>query len=110
MKYTSRMEMIFIDTDGQARKTGIGAIMDTPLETWLAFLSAKSLEVSAERAQFIIDYYNRAGELSDSIRIDAAGFRQITGEDPKSDAEYRQIDRDFWRDVRAQLREKEMRA
>lgn len=92
----SRMEMIFIDSDGQARKTGVGAVMDTPEETWRDFRSRKHLDVGFENADFILDYYNRDGDLSDSIGIKRQDFERITGEKALSESEYREIDRAYW--------------
>lgn len=92
----SHMEMIFIDSDGHARKTGVGAIMDTPEETWRDFRSRKCLDVGCKDADFILDYYNRNGNLSDSIGIKRQDFEQITGEKALSEAEYREIDREYW--------------
>jgi hypothetical protein len=99
----SRMEMIYIDTDGQARKAGVGAIMDTPLQTWQAFRSAKVLEVAISDADFILDYYNRNGDLSESIALSSSAYTQITGEPVLSDSEYRKIDADFWSGVRQEM-------
>lgn len=100
---TSRMEMIFIDSDGHARKTGVGAIMDTPADTWRAFLTAKRFDVGAD-ADFLLDYYNRKGDLADTIGLRRRDFERITGEKARTDAEYREIDRKYWADAMAELR------
>ena len=95
----SRLEMIYIDSEDAARKTNVGAVMETNQETWHAFLSAKQLEVPAEKAQFLLDYYNRKGDLADTICLDAAGFKQITGEPVLSEAEYVAIDGAYWKEA-----------
>jgi hypothetical protein len=100
----SRMEMIYIDSDRQARKTGVGAIMDTPEQTWSAFRSARRLEVPMEDAAFLLDYYNRKGDLSDTIAISREAYTRITGEPVLSEQEYREIDRAFWSDLRVELK------
>lgn len=93
---TSRMEMIYIDSDGHARKTGVGAIFDTNAETLAAFRSAKPHDVGTERAEFLLDYYNRKGDLTDTIGITRSVYERITGEQAKSDAEYRALDAEYW--------------
>lgn len=99
----SRMEMIYIDSDNQGRKTGIGAIFETPAETWAAFLSAKRLAVPIEKAEFILDYYNRKGDLADSIPLNRESYEFITRAKALSEAQYRDIDAAFWRDLRTEL-------
>jgi len=96
----SRMEMIYIDSDGDARKTNVGAAMESNAATWKAFNMARRFDVGCKKAQFILDYYNRKGDLADTIGLDAAGFVAISGEHPKSEAEYRQIDEEFCAEAR----------
>ncbi|PZQ24368.1 MAG: hypothetical protein DI562_17955 [Stenotrophomonas acidaminiphila] len=100
----SHMEMIFIDSDRQARKTGVGAMMDTPAKTWEAFRSVRPLEVEVEQAEFLLDYYNRNGELADTIAISRSTFERITGQKALTEQEYRDIDKSFWSDLRSELR------
>jgi hypothetical protein len=92
----SRMEMIYIDSDNQARQTGIGAIFETNAETLAAFRSAKRCDVGHARADFLLDYYNRRGDLSDTIGLTRADFERISGERVLSEAEYREIDAAYW--------------
>jgi len=92
----SRMEMIFIDSDNHARKTGVGAIFDTPELTWAAFRSAKRIAVPMDRAEFLLDYYNRRDDLSDTIPLSRSGFEYITGQRALTDADYRRIDAEHW--------------
>ena len=99
----SYMEMIYIDSDNAARKTGVGCECETPAETWAAFRSAKALEVPINEASFLLDYHNRRGDLVDTIPLSRDGFEQITGERARSDAEYRTFDAEFWRGVKASL-------
>lgn len=103
----SRMEMIYIDSDRQARKTGCGAIMDTPEQTWAAFRSVRRHEVPIEEADFLLDYYNRRGDLSDTIAISGRTFTKITGHRVLSEAEYRAIDKAFRSDLRAASQDQE---
>lgn len=92
----SYMQMIYIDSDDNARQTGLGAAMGTNALTWAAFNSYRHLEVPESRARFLLDYYNAKGDLGDTILLDAAGFETISNEKIKTDAEYRTIDTDYW--------------
>lgn len=92
----SYMQMIYIDSDNDGRQTGVGAAMDTNALTWAAFNSYRHLEVSQDRARFVLDYYNAKGDLADTILLDAVGFEAISNETVKTDAEYRKIDADYW--------------
>lgn len=95
-KPQAEMEMIFIASDGHALKTGVGAAGKTNAETWAMFRNAKRAEISKLRAQFLLDYYNAKGDLVDTILLDAAGYRLITGERVKTEAQYRKIDTAYW--------------
>lgn len=97
----SFMELIFIDSEDLAQKTGLTRSLDSDAETWAEFQSYRRFGVEIEEAKFLLDYYNRKGDLADSIAIDANGFTEITGQAPKTDATYRKIDRDFWRAAQA---------
>lgn len=99
----SYIEAIYIDTDGQARKTLVGCECDTPADTWATFNAARAVAVPLDRADFLLDYHNRKGDLADTIGVSREGFEEVTGERALSDAEYRAIDREFWDDVRAEM-------
>lgn len=95
----SRMEMIYVGND-TGYKTGVGAIFDTNAETYAAFKSAKCLDVGMKDAVFLLDYYNRKGDLADTIGLSPEGYERITGEKALSEAQYREIDQRFWDEVR----------
>lgn len=97
----SYMEMIYIDSNDNARHTNVGAAMDSNAATWAAFQSYRRFEVGEDRAQFLLDYHNAKGYLGGTIRLDAGGFTAISGERLKSDAAYRKIDDDYWAEARA---------
>ncbi len=97
----SYMEMIYIDTDDQARHTDVSAAADSNRATWAAFQSYRHLDVGSERAQFLLDYHNAKGDLASTIYLDAKGFTAVSGENPKTDTAYRKIDRNYWTEVRA---------
>lgn len=90
------MEMIYIDSEHHARKTGIGAEFDTDRLTRLAFESIRRLAVPIETAMFIVDYYEAEGGLTDTIGVTAEGFREITGRDPLDEEDYVRGDAAYW--------------
>lgn len=96
----SYMEVVYIDSEDMARKTDLGAAMDTAGATWAAFRSYRPLAVDKDRATFLLDYYNRKGDLADTICLDDRGFTAIIGEAPKADEHYVEIDEAFWRERR----------
>src|SRR5258708_3496931 len=96
----SYMTMIYIDDDGDARWTCVCAAMDTNAETWRAFNRHRAAEISKDHARFLLDYYNAKGDLTDTIWLDVTAFEAITGEKVKTDAEYRRIDDNYWRNAR----------
>ena len=93
--------MIYIDTDDQARHTNVGASLESNKATWAAFRSYRHLDVGKDRARFLLDYHNAAGDLAGTICLDAAAFTAITGEIPKGDASYRRIDEHYWEKARS---------
>jgi sugar/nucleoside kinase (ribokinase family) len=97
---TSYMQMIYIDTDGNARHTGVAAAMETNAATRKAFNSHRPFGVPFAQAAFLCDYYDRRGDLVDTIAIRREDFTRITGEPVKSNAQYRRIDAEFWREAR----------
>lgn len=98
----SYLEFIYIDSDGQACQTNLRTAGATNASTWAAFLSYRRYGVDITVARFLLDYHNAKGDLSDTIAVDADGFRAITGYEPKSDEAYRKIDTDFWNEVRSE--------
>lgn len=98
------MELIFIDSEHQARKTRVGAEYDTDYLTLLAFRSTKRLAVPIETAQFILDYYDTNEDLVDSVALSAEGFRFVTGQEPLTEADYLRIDAEYWAEVRQTIR------
>lgn len=96
----SYMEMIYIDDDDNARQTNVRAAFPTNAETWAQFRACRAFEVSKDRARFLLDYHNSKGNLADTILLDAPSFEAITNERAKSDAEYREIDKEFWDEAR----------
>lgn len=98
----SYMTMIYIDDSDDARQTNVGAAVKTNAETWAQFQKCREFEVPEDRCRFLLDYYNAKGDLADTIRLDAAGFSRITNEPVLTDAQYRQIDADYWAKARTE--------
>lgn len=98
----SRMEMIYVGRpeDDACYKTGVGAIFDTNAETYAAFKSAKPIGVPIKEATFLLNYYNRNGDLSDTIGLTAEGYTYITGEKVLSEHQYQEIDDRYWNSMR----------
>lgn len=92
----SYMQMIFIDDEDNARQTGRSAEANTNAETRAAFNAYRHHDVPIDQARFLLDYYNAKGDLADTIRLDEAGFRAITGQEPLTNAEYIKIDEEYW--------------
>lgn len=98
----SFIELIYIDNDEQACHTNLRTAAASNAATLAAFREYKRYGVDIKVAKFLVDYHNAKGDLSDTIAIDADGFRAITGINPLTDEEYRQIDSDFWNSVRSE--------
>ena len=94
------MQMIYIDSDGDARHTGVGAAMQTDAATWAAFNAVRPLSCQFEDAAFLLDYHDGSGDLVDTLAIRREDFAPITGEEAMSDAYYRQKDREYWAKAR----------
>lgn len=86
------MEMIYLDNSGAARRTGVGAKMESPEATYRAFESAYSLEVPLKEALFALDLHDEHGDIVDTILLDGEGYTRITGQPVLSDEEYVQYD------------------
>lgn len=97
----SYMEIIYIDSEDLARHTDMRKACATNAITLSTFRAYRRFEVDIKSARFLLDYHNARGDLSDTIPIDATGFRAITGNEPKSETAYRKMDADFWEEVRA---------
>lgn len=98
----SYMELIYIDSDDQARQTGMRRSLDTNAATWAEFQSYRGYGVAIEDATFLLDYHTPNGDLGPTIPLDDAGFIAVTGRTPLNEAAYVKVDETFWADVAAQ--------
>ena len=80
------MQVIYIDKEELARRTGVGAALETDRETIAAFYSIPA--GCAETSPFIIDLVDDDGDIIDNRSVSAETFRAVTGEPILSDAEY----------------------
>ncbi len=86
--------MEILDTrTGDYRKTGEGAIMRSPVETWAAFQEAKTLH--APGGGFVLDLYVDEN-LAGTVELDSRGFQRLTGHPPESPQRYEEYDAAFW--------------
>lgn len=97
----SFMEIIYIDGEDNARQTGLCHSAETNAATFAEFRKWRPFGVDIKQARFLLDYHNAKGDLSDTIAIDENGFIAITGQQPKTDAEYVNLDADFWDEARS---------
>jgi len=95
------MEMIYIDSQDNARKTGVGAEFESPEETRRAFESARPLAVPSDYADYLLDLYDEDEDLVDTICLSRSSFQKVSGEKAKSDSEYIEIDDRFWSRLRS---------
>lgn len=94
----SSMEMIYIDYANNAfLKTGIGAMMEDNAATWASFNAVRKYAVPTDKAEYMIDYHNRKGDLADTIPISKSAFESITGEKAKSAKQWRKVDAELWK-------------
>jgi len=87
------LEMIDVRT-GDARMTGDGAVFNNRDETIKAFESLRPIAKPASHC-FLVDLW-LGGNLIDTIEIDEAGFKAITGKVPKAPEYYKKFDERCW--------------
>lgn len=97
------MEMVFIDSDGNARQTGVGAEFESDEATTAAFESVRQDTADIKTAPFLLDLHDGDGDIIDTIPISAETYAAVTGEPVLSEAEYIAIDEQYWADTRAEL-------
>lgn len=95
----SRMVIVYMDSQGTARYTGLSVELATSMETWLAFTSYKQIAVQLKGAAgqfkanyYVIGYYNNANVLFDYIGLDAEGFEKVTKQKALTEAEWLETD------------------
>lgn len=106
----SYIEIIYIDREDLARHTNLARSADTNAATRAEFNSYRRYGIGIKQARFVLDYYNRKGDLADTIPIDEAGFEAITGQTPKSDEDYCAIDAAYWQHATTPLADAPARA
>lgn len=87
---TMYLEMTYIDDDGNARLTGVGAEFKTDSETKAAFerVRSQSVDIKNLDAKFILDLREDDGEIVDSLAITKKTFESVTGEKSMRDQFY----------------------
>jgi hypothetical protein len=90
------VETLYIASDGNARKTNVGAEWETDEETRAAFNSLKRLDADPKKGDFIFDLHADNGDILDTVSLTSESFELITGEKALSEEDYCQIDDKHW--------------
>lgn len=101
MSEAGHVEIIYIDSNGDARKTGLGAAGATWDETLECFAAAKAQQCDTKEAEFLCDLHDKEGDIIETVGLSRRSVEQISGEVAKSDDEYVRFDYDFWDKIRA---------
>lgn len=86
------MVIVYMDSTGKARYTGLHVQLATTMETWLAFTSYKQLAIPHQGAPYVVGYYNSVGVLFDTIGLSAEGFERITKQKALTEEQWLQTD------------------
>lgn len=86
------IEMEYISSDGQGLYTGVGAEGESDEESRVLFERAKLSQCDEADAEYICDLRSDSGDIIDTVLLTSAGYRAVTGEAEKSEAEYRAIE------------------
>ena len=92
---TGYLEIIDARTDN-ALITGEGADFGSYEANVEQFNKAKIL-LETSSGRFLVDLHDSNGDLVDTFRMNARGFRYLTGRVPKTIRQYKLIDAAFWR-------------
>ncbi len=99
------MQFVFLDSQGAARLTGVGAIFKNDAETTRAFESCRSEALDIRQARFILELHEDNGDLVDSIPVSIRSFSLISGEPFQGEAHYEEYDRNHWAAARKAYKE-----
>lgn len=99
------MEMLFIDSGGDARQTGMGLAFETEAAARAEFDCYRAHEVEKPDATFLLDLHNEGGDLVDTILLDDTGFEIVTGSQRLSEADYQRIDKEYWDEARREYQQ-----
>lgn len=99
MSDSGYVEIIYIDSNEDARKTGMGAVGATWEETRRCFNVACSQQCDIESAEFLCDLHDTDGDIIETVGLTRSAVEWITGETAKSDDEYVAYDKNFWSTV-----------
>lgn len=95
------MEVTYIDDEGHARKTNVGAIFDSDRDTQQAFESV--IPSQDEEGRFLLDLLGSDDNIIATVRISGETYARVTGEPVLTNEEYLEIDRKYWQEARARL-------
>lgn len=96
------LEVTFIDSDNQARKTPHGAMGKDDEETKALFEANRPFEADSETCDFLLDLKESDQSIIvDTICLNSDRVAFLIGEPVKSETEYRQFDSGYWADAQA---------
>jgi len=90
------MTAIYLGKGNDGYQTDIAAAFETPAATKEAFESLRKVEVSTDKAPFLIDLKTDDGDIIDSIGVSEETYSSVTGQPVYSKTVYKQIDKDYW--------------
>lgn len=99
---TAYMEFIYIDDKGNARHTNQRCAESTDAKTQKLFESYRRYEVPTCGAKFVLDLYNKSGDLIDTLCLDGAIYAALTGQQVQPDSHYIEIDEAYWAEAQAE--------
>lgn len=86
------IEIEYIGSDGHGIYTGVGAEGRNDEESRVLFECARRQQCSKENAKYICDLRADSGDIIDTVLLSSAGYRALTGEAEKTEADYRAIE------------------
>tara|TARA_B100002049_G_scaffold218354_1_gene185444 strand:- start:772 stop:1074 length:303 start_codon:yes stop_codon:yes gene_type:complete len=86
------IEIEYIGSDGQALYTGVGAEGENDEESRSLFERAQRHRCGDREAEYICDLRSDTGDIIDTVLLTGAGYRAVTGEAEKDEADYRAIE------------------
>lgn len=99
------LSMHYIDSNNDLRITGLR--YEPAGDARKFFERFRHLDLPDERRDdilFLMDLRDDSDDIVDTIRLDAAGFREVTGEGPESEEHYVYLDVEYWSELWAEMR------
>lgn len=91
------LEITYLGNGDTEKRTDKGAGFNTMIEARESFDGAKAYEESTKTAAFFLNMRNHDGDIIETIGITGDGFTALTGEQPKSEAYYINLNKNYWK-------------